>query len=94
MRQRYGGAIYRRYGFVDSFNPTLDDPRVTVRKGKVYAGLGWFDDDHLGIDQGPIVAMIENHRSGLVWNTMRASQAIGRGLRRADFTTVRAPSHR
>jgi len=94
LRQRYGGAIYRRYGFVDSFNPTLDDPRVTVRKGKVYAGLGWVDDDHLGIDQGPIVAMIENHRSGLVWDTMRASPAIGRGLRRAGFTTVRAPSRR
>ncbi len=34
-------------------------------------GLGWFDGDYLGIDQGPIVAMIENYRTELVWKTMR-----------------------
>ena len=88
MRRRYGAAIYRRYGFVDSFNPTLDDPRVAVRKGRVHAGLGWVDDDHLGIDQGPIVAMIENHRSGLVWNAMRDLPEIARGLRRAGFAPI------
>jgi hypothetical protein len=69
MRSRYGDPLYRKYGFVDAFNPTL----------------GWFDVDYLGIDQGPIVAMIENHRSGLVWNTMKKNPHILRGLKRAGF---------
>ena len=86
MRQRYGAAIYGRYGFVDSFNPTLDDPRVAVRKGRIRPGIGWVDNDMLGIDQGPIVAMIENHRTGLVWSTMRGRADIRRGLERAGFT--------
>jgi hypothetical protein len=40
----------------------------------------------LGIDQGPIVAMIENYRTGLVWRWMRGEPAIQRGLQRAGFT--------
>ena len=48
-------------------------------------GVGWFDTDWLGIDQGPIVAMIENHRSGLVWSAMRKSPYVAAGLRRAGF---------
>jgi len=48
--------------------------------------LGWFDLDYLGIDQGPIIAMIENHRSDLVWRTMRGNPAIRLGLERAGFT--------
>jgi hypothetical protein len=86
MRQRYGVALWRRYGFLDSVNPTLRDPRIAVRKGRIHAGLGWIDQDYLGIDQGPIVAMIENHRSGLIWATMRRRTEIVRGLRRAGFT--------
>ena len=49
--------------------------------------LGWFDTDYLGIDQGPIVLMIENYRSEFVWK--RDASAIRtscRGLRRAGFT--------
>jgi hypothetical protein len=51
----------------------------------VVPGVGWFDTDYLGIDQGPILAMIENYRSDLVWKTMRKSPYIVRGLRRAGF---------
>ncbi len=47
--------------------------------------VGWFDTDQLGIDQGPIVAMIENYRSGLVWQTMRRNPHVIRGLKRAGF---------
>ncbi|WP_093331659.1 glucoamylase family protein [Sphingomonas rubra] len=86
IRQRYGAAVWSRYGFLDSFHPTLTDPRLPVRKGRVHAGLCWVDDDYLGIDQGPIVAMIENARSGLVWSAMRDRADIRRGLRRAGFT--------
>ena len=46
---------------------------------------GWVDSDYLGIDQGPIVAMIENHKSGLIWGRMRDSPAVRTGLQRAGF---------
>ena len=85
MRNRYGENLYSTYGFLDSFNPTFDFS-VPVQHGKVVPGQGWFDTDYLGIDQGPIIAMIENHRTGLVWREMREHPAIVRGLRRAGFT--------
>jgi hypothetical protein len=55
-------------------------------RGAIVPGLGWFDDDYLGIDQGPIVLMIENHRSGLIWDVMRKNPHVARGLRRAGFS--------
>ncbi len=59
---------------------------MPLANGKVVPGFGWVDSDYLGIDQGPILAMIENHRSGLVWKVMRATRTSGRGLERAGFT--------
>jgi hypothetical protein len=85
MKERYGDHLYARYGFVDAFNPTLQTSEG-VKSGHVDPRLGWFDVDYLGIDQGPIVGMIENYRSGLVWNTMRKNPHIVRGLQRAGFT--------
>ena len=84
MRERYGDHLFGRYGFFDSFNPTLD-VAVRTHHGKIVPGLGWFDTDYLGIDQGPILAMLENHRSGLVWKTMRKNRHLQRGLRAAGF---------
>src|SRR5712691_5217781 len=72
MQRRYGANLYREYGFADAFNPTFNN--------------GWFDVDYLGIDQGPIIAMIENYRSGLVWETMKKNSHVVRGLKRAGFT--------
>jgi hypothetical protein len=89
MRERYGDDLFSTYGFVDAFNPTF---RLNVRlkaglsNGRVVPGRGWFDIDYLGIDQGPIIAMIENYRSGLIWKYMRRSPYIVRGLCRAGFT--------
>jgi hypothetical protein len=85
MYAKWGPHIYQKYGFIDSFNPTLSFD-VKVQMGHIVPGALWVDHDYLGIDQGPIVAMIENHRSGLVWNTMRKNEHIRRGLRRAGFT--------
>ena len=85
MQRRWGGHLVSKYGFLDSFNPSLTFATRT-HHGKVVPGIGWFDGDYLGIDQGPIVAMIENHRSGLVWETMRRNPHIVRGLKRAGFT--------
>jgi hypothetical protein len=85
LRRRYGAHIYREFGFVDAFNPSFPDgARPTA--GTVVPGVGWIDADYLGIDQGPIVAMIENHRSGLVWSVMRRSAYLRRALARAGFT--------
>ena len=66
------------YGFKPSFNQTFiveDSP------------TGWWVTPyHFGIDQGPVVLMVENYRSGLVWDTMRRCPAVIAGLRRAGFT--------
>jgi hypothetical protein len=85
MSRRYGSLLYSKYGFLDAFNPTLRTGN-RVQSGHVDPAQGWFDVDYLGIDQGPIVAMIENYRSGIVWKTMRGNRHIVRGLERAGFT--------
>jgi hypothetical protein len=84
MRKRYGAHLYGEYGFLDAFNPSVPDG-TAVRAGRVVPGEGWFDTDYLGIDQGPILAMIENHRTGLVWRVMKRNPHVQRGLLRAGF---------
>ncbi len=68
----------QRYGFKPSFNRTFrveDDP------------TGWWVSPYyFGIDQGPVVLMIENYRSGLIWDIMRRCPYVSTGLRRAGFT--------
>ncbi len=85
MREKYGEALYTNYGFLDAINPTWP-AEVTPRYGRAISGIGWVDTDYLGIDQGPIIAMIENYRSDLVWKTMRKNPYIINGLKRAGFT--------
>ena len=85
MRQAYGPHLFSTYGFLDAFNPTFT-AAVPVERGTVDPALGWFDSDYLGIDQGPMLAMVENYRTGLVWRYMRRNPAIVRGLARAGFT--------
>lgn len=58
------------YGLRASLNPTFGD---------------WVSPLNYGLDQGPIVMMIENHRTGLLWNLMRKCPYIWRGLRQAGF---------
>ncbi len=84
MREDWGEHAFNRYGFVDALNPTLTTA-MKVQHGHIVPDVGWFDTDQLGIDQGPILAMIENHRTGLVWRLMRKNPHIVRGLRRAGF---------
>jgi len=78
MRSRFGHLIWTHYGFRDSFNRTF----VTVETGPE----GWVDRDFLGIDQGPMVVMLENLRTGLVWEMMKKNPHIITGLKRAGFT--------
>jgi hypothetical protein len=66
-------------GYKCSFNPTFRD-RSSSSKGS-----GWIAVGHYGIDQGPVVLMIENYRSGMIWNLMRRCPYVVRGLGRAGF---------
>ena len=68
---RLGERIWGEYGFVDAFSETHD----------------WYAGWHLAIDQGPIVAMIENHRTGLLWNLFMSCPEIQAGLRRLNFAS-------
>jgi hypothetical protein len=82
----HGQRIYGQYGFADSFNPSFRWTDVPLRHGKVDPQHGWVADDRLGIDQGPILAMIANYQSDLVWSRMRGCAPIRRGLEQAGFT--------
>lgn len=85
MRDRGGERLYGKYGFKDAFNPSFTFPQAGSVTGTVDAETGWVAGDHLGIDQGPILAMMENHRTGLVWRVMRKNPHIRRGLERLGF---------
>ena len=69
MYDAYRTQLWGSYGFKDAFNPSAN----------------WFSSSYLGIDQGPIVLMIENARSGRIWDVTMRSAAIQRGLQQAGF---------
>jgi hypothetical protein len=70
MHRRYGQYIYSKYGFFDAFNRTFAFD-VPLRHGRRIPDFGWVAGDYLGIDQGAMLAMIENYRSALIWRVMR-----------------------
>lgn len=84
MYNQYGQHVVGRYGFFDAFNQSVP-AGVPFQHGQMKPGFGWVDSDYIGIDQGPIVAMFENYRTGLVWSRMRNSPEVRRGLERAGF---------
>ena len=66
-----GGALLGEWGFRDAFNETE----------------GWVTASALAIDQGPIIVMIENHRTGLLWRLFMSSPEVRDGLRRLGFAS-------
>ena len=66
---KLGDKIWKEYGFVDAFN--LD--------------VQWFADSFLAIDQGPIIVMIENYRSGLLWDLFMSCPEVKTGLTNLGF---------
>lgn len=70
-------SLVGQYGFKDAFNLSF------TACGKLPGG--WFDTDYLGIDQGPILLMLENYRTGLIWDIMKRNPYIRKGLQRAGF---------
>ena len=83
MYQRFGSSIYSSYGFLDAFNPSF---AVSARRYRGLKDAGWVDPDYIGIDEGPILAMIENYRSELIWCVMRGDPYLRQGLERAGFS--------
>ncbi|MCL4181507.1 MAG: Tat pathway signal protein [Verrucomicrobia bacterium] len=71
---RYRTRLWTGYGFRDAFNLTAD----------------WWGPDVLGIDQGPILIMAENHRTGSVWRRFMREPIVHRGLAAAGFAPVTA----
>ena len=65
------------YGFKCSYYPTFADSKTKTK--------GWVSLGYYGLDQGPIVAMIENYRTGFLWRLMRNCPYIIEGLRSAGF---------
>jgi hypothetical protein len=69
INEKYGAKLWGKYGYYDAFNPTAK----------------WVNDDYIGIDQGPLLIMIENFRTGFVWNYMMKDPVIQNGLKRLGF---------
>ena len=85
LHANHGEYLYSSYGFLDSFNPSFNYD-VPLKTGRIVPGKGWVASDYIGIDQGPILLMIANYRSGFVWDVMKRNPHIRRGLERAGFT--------
>lgn len=68
--------LWGPYGFRDAFNLTVNPD--------------WYDPDYIGIDQGPIIMMIENYRTGAIWNRFMGYGDVQTGLQRAGFNAVSA----
>ncbi len=73
-----GDRTYGKYGFKDAFNLSYRNASSSSQ--------GWFANNYLAIDQGPILLMIENYRTGMVWSLMKRNEHIKIGLRRAGFS--------
>jgi hypothetical protein len=86
LRNFDNGRLYGVYGFYDAFNPSFRDTHVPVRSGRADARLGWVDHDYLSDNQGPILGMIANYRTGIIWKATRSVSNLTRGLKRARFT--------
>jgi len=67
---RLGDKLWGPYGFYDAFNVTS----------------GWWADSYIAIDQGPIVVMIENYRTGLLWELFMKAPEVQAGLTKLGFT--------
>lgn len=67
--EQQGGKLWGPYGFYDAFSEEHN----------------WVANGYLAIDQGPIISMIENYRTGLVWDLFMANEEVQSGLTRLDF---------
>ncbi|HWB93039.1 MAG TPA: glucoamylase family protein, partial [Puia sp.] len=66
-----GDKLWKGYGFIDAFD----------------LATSWYDTDFLAIDQGPEIVMIENYRSGLLWNLFMSCPEIQQGMKTLGFSS-------
>lgn len=66
---KLGDKLWSDYGFVDAFNLSAQ----------------WFDNQYIAIDQGPIIIMLENYRTGLLWSLFMSDQEVKNGLKKIGF---------
>ncbi|AOM77132.1 glucoamylase family protein [Pedobacter steynii] len=67
-----GDHLWTEYGFADAFSEQHN----------------WVAKSHLAIDQGPIIVMIENYRSGLLWKLFMSSPDVQKGLKKLEFSSA------
>jgi len=65
-----GDKMWGEYGFYDGYD----------------VNRGWWAGSYIAIDQGPIVVMLENYRTGLLWDLFMTSQEVKAGLDKLGFT--------
>jgi hypothetical protein len=70
-----GDKLWSEYGFIDAFSEEKN----------------WYANSHLAIDQGPIIVMIENHRTGLLWKLFMGSPDVQKGLKKLGFQSPALP---
>ena len=68
--EELGDDLWGNMGFYDAFSEEYD----------------WYADGYLAIDQGPIIAMIENHRTQLLWDLFMSNPEISAGLDKLGFS--------
>jgi hypothetical protein len=68
--EELGDSLWGPYGFYDAFSEEED----------------WFANGYLAIDQGPIISMIENHRTGLLWELFMQDEEVQAGLEKLEFS--------
>ncbi|MEW6045068.1 MAG: glucoamylase family protein [Bacillota bacterium] len=69
MLERYGPLIWGKYGFVSAFNGDED----------------WYSTEFIGIDQGDLLLMIENYRTGLIWRYFMQNEPVREALKKVGF---------
>ncbi|PYF69932.1 hypothetical protein B0O44_10921 [Pedobacter nutrimenti] len=69
LYENLGDRVWGKYGFYDAFSETAN----------------WYPKRYLGIDQGPIVVMIENYRSALLWKLFMQNKDVQNGLKKLGF---------
>jgi hypothetical protein len=72
LYNNYKDRVWGKYGFVDSYNWQRD----------------WVSDKYIGIDQGPIVLMIENYRTGLIWKYFMQNECIKKASNLCGFKSI------
>jgi hypothetical protein len=70
--------LYGVYGMMCSLNPTYP--------GKTDGLEGWYSNNYYGLNEGPVVLMIENYLNGFVWELMKRQSSISLGLKQAGFS--------